>query len=112
LHPISLRSILIFSTPHILVFPVFWLSYQYRICAPLLSHSFYMPRPSHPSWLDHSNYTWRRVQVVKLLLQSPLTSSLFGPNILNTLFSNTRSLCSSLNVRDQVSRPYRATGKL
>jgi hypothetical protein len=24
-----------------------------------------MPRPSHPSWLDHSNYTWRRVQVMK-----------------------------------------------
>jgi hypothetical protein len=24
----------------------------------------YMPHPSHPSWLDHSNYTWRRVQTV------------------------------------------------
>jgi hypothetical protein len=22
----------------------------------------------HPSWLDHSNYTWRRVQVMKLLI--------------------------------------------
>jgi hypothetical protein len=22
----------------------------------------YMPRPSHSSWLSHSNYTWRRVQ--------------------------------------------------
>jgi hypothetical protein len=33
---------------------------------------------------------------------------LFGPDILlSTLFSNTLSLCSSLNVRDQVSRPYR-----
>jgi hypothetical protein len=21
-----------------------------------------MPRPSHPSWLDNFNYTWRRVQ--------------------------------------------------
>jgi hypothetical protein len=40
-------------------------------------------------------------------LQSPVTSSLFGPNILNTL-----SLCSSLNVRDQVSHPYRTKGKL
>jgi hypothetical protein len=28
------------------------------------------------------------------------------------LFSNTLSLCSSLNVRDQVSRPYRTTGKI
>jgi hypothetical protein len=23
-----------------------------------------MTRPSHPSWFDYSNYTWRRVQVV------------------------------------------------
>jgi hypothetical protein len=22
-----------------------------------------MPCPSHPPWLDHSNYSWRRVQV-------------------------------------------------
>jgi hypothetical protein len=27
-----------------------------------------MPCTSHPSWLDHSNYTWRRVQVMKLLI--------------------------------------------
>jgi hypothetical protein len=25
----------------------------------LFPHSCYMPRPSHPSWLDYSNYTWR-----------------------------------------------------
>jgi hypothetical protein len=36
--------------------------------------------------------------------QSPVTSSLFGPNILlSTLFSNNLSLCSSLNGRDQVT---------
>jgi hypothetical protein len=29
----------------------FWISHQYRICIPLLSHSCYMPCPSHPSWL-------------------------------------------------------------
>jgi hypothetical protein len=46
----------------------FWLSHQYPICIPLLPHSCYMHRPSHPSWLDYSNYTWRRVQVMKLLL--------------------------------------------
>jgi hypothetical protein len=40
-------------------------------------------------------------------LQTPITSFLFGPNILlSTLFSNTRSLCISLNVRDQVSHPH------
>jgi hypothetical protein len=30
--------------------------------------------------------------------------------LLNTLFSNTLSLCSSLNVSDQVSHPYKTTG--
>jgi hypothetical protein len=47
------------------------------------------------------------------LLHPPVTSSLFGPNILlSTLFSNTLSLFSSLNVRGQVSYPYRTTGKI
>jgi hypothetical protein len=27
-----------------------------------------MPCPPHPPWLDHSNYTWRNVQVLKLLI--------------------------------------------
>ena len=41
------------------------------------------------------------------------TSSLLGPNILlNTLFSNTLSLRSSLNVSDQVSLPYKTRGKI
>jgi hypothetical protein len=45
-------------------------------------------------------------------LQPPVTSSPFGPNILlSTLFWNTVSLCSSFNVRDQVSHPFKTTGK-
>jgi hypothetical protein len=45
-------------------------------------------------------------------LYSPVTSFLFGPNILlRTLFSNTLSLCSFFNVRGQVSHPYRITGR-
>jgi hypothetical protein len=40
-------------------------------------------------------------------LQPPVTYILFGPNIL----LNTLSLCSSLNVRGQVSHPYKTTGK-
>jgi hypothetical protein len=35
-----------------------------------------------------------------------------GPDILNTLFSSTLSLLSSLNVRDQVSHPYKTTGRI
>jgi hypothetical protein len=46
-------------------------------------------------------------------LHSPVTSSLLGPNILlRTLFSNTFSLYSSLSVRDQVSHPYKTTGRI
>ena len=43
---------------------------------------------------------------------SPIPSPPLGPNILlSTLFSHTLSLCSSLNVSDQVSHPY-ATCKI
>jgi hypothetical protein len=51
-----------------------------------------------------------------LIVQLPpfsFTSSLVGPNILlRTLFSNTLSLYSSLSVRDQVSHPYKTTGRI
>ena len=44
---------------------------------------------------------------------SLLTMSLLGPNILlSTLFSKTLSLRSSINVSDQVSHPYKTTGKI
>jgi hypothetical protein len=43
----------------------FWLSHQYPIWFPLLLNSYYIPCPSHPPWLDNSNYTWRRVQPMK-----------------------------------------------
>jgi hypothetical protein len=52
-------------------------------------------------------------KVMKLLtlwnfLQRPVTSSLLGPNIhLSTLFPNTINLCSSLNVRDEVSHQFK-----
>jgi hypothetical protein len=46
-------------------------------------------------------------------LHSLVTSSLLGPNSLfNTLFSNNLSLVSSLSVSDQVSHPYKTTGKI
>jgi phosphate starvation-inducible membrane PsiE len=48
-----------------------------------------------------------------LIMQFSPTSCHFGPNILlSILFSNTLNLCSSLNVRDKVSHPYRTTGKI
>ena len=46
-------------------------------------------------------------------LLSPVTLSLLDPNIiLGTLFSNTLSLHSSLNVSDQDSHQYKTTGKI
>ena len=50
---------------------------------------------------------------LRSLLHSHVTSSLLGPNILlNTLSSNTLSLRSSFSVIDQVSHPYKTTGKM
>ena len=46
-------------------------------------------------------------------LHSPVNSFLLSPNILlNTLFSNTLSLRSSLNFSDQLSHPYNTRGKI
>ena len=45
---------------------------------------------------------------LRSFLHSPVTSSLLSPNILlTTPLSNILSLCSSLNVSDQVSHPYK-----
>ena len=39
---------------------------------------------------------------------APITSSLFH----STIFSNNLSLCSSFNVRDQDTNPYKTAGKI
>jgi len=74
-----------------------------------------MPRPPHSSWLDHPNIIWG-VQMIKLLFiqYSLLHCYLFPlrPKYLpQHLFSNTLNLYSSLNVRDQVSHPYKQQAK-
>jgi hypothetical protein len=68
-------------------------------------------------WLNYSDYIWQRVQVMKLLImQSSPTSCHFIPlrskYSPQHLFSSTLSLCSSLNVRGQVSHTYETTGKV
>jgi hypothetical protein len=65
-------------------------------------HSFrfplpcYMPITSHPTSLDRSNYTWRRVHVAKLLnMQLSLRTCHFiclDPNILSEQSSQTPSV--------------------
>jgi hypothetical protein len=119
-YPISLRYILIFSTHLLLGFSssfspsVFPTNNLY----PPLFHSCYMPCSSHPPWLNHSQlFDCKEYNLQSSLLcrflQPPITSPLFDPDIiLRILFSNTLSLCSSLNVREHVSHPYRTTGKI
>ena len=75
--------------------------------------------PAHLILLDFITHTKLGEQVKSFIsslyniLHSPVTSSLLGPNILvNTLFSNTLSFLSSLNVSDQVSHPYKTKEKL
>jgi hypothetical protein len=75
-----------------------------------------MSRPPHPPWFNHPNNIRWRIQTVKFIIMqfsSRSVFSLLGPNILlNTVFSKTLSLCSSLKVRDQVSHPYSTIGKI
>ena len=81
-------------------------------------YALHVPHP-HLILLDFITWTILGEQYISLssslcnFLHSLVTSSLLGPNILlNTLFSNTFSPCSSLNVSDQVSYPHKTTGKI
>ena len=82
--------------------------------SPLL-HICYMPHPSHSSPLYRPNNIEKYTSFCSSLcsfFHSLVTSSLLGPNILlNTLFSNTLSLHSPLNVSYQVSHSF-TTGKI
>ena len=82
-----------------------------------LPDTCYMPRPYHLSRFDDPKILDEQYRSLSSslcsFLHSPVTSSLLGPNILlNTIFSNTLSLSSSLNVSDQVSHTYKKQAKL
>ena len=90
--------------------------HQNPVYSSPLPHTPYMPRPSH---LDFITLTILCEQYRTLsstlcsFLHSPVTSSLLRPNILlSALVLNTLSLCSSLNVNDQVSHPYKTRYKI
>jgi hypothetical protein len=80
------------------------------------SHACYMNQPSHPPSFDHCNKIWWSVQVKELLIMqsSPVSChfltlrSKYSPQY---LISNIINLFSSLSVRNQVSHPYKTTGK-
>jgi hypothetical protein len=68
-----------------------------------------MPCPFHPPWLDRSIILGEEYKLWSSswcsLLLPPVSSSLFGPNILNTLFSNTLSLSCLPTFLDINHRP-------
>ena len=109
LHPTCWRSILILpshlrlglpsdSFPHI--FPPI-------PCIRLSSPSYVLQAQTISFFSIWSSEQYRSLNSSSCsFLHSPVTSSLLSPNILlNTLFSSTLSLRSSLNVSDQVSHP-------
>jgi hypothetical protein len=74
---------------------------------------------SHSPSLDHYNYTiiWRKAQVIMLPIMqfSPALYNciLFQSKFhLSTLFLNNLSLCSSLNISNQISHPHITTDKI
>ena len=76
-----------------------------------------MLHSSNSSRFDHPNTIDREYRSLSSslcsFLHSPVTSSPLGPNILlSTLFSNTLTLRSSLNVSDQVLHPFKTTGNI
>jgi hypothetical protein len=119
--PISLRSILILSTHLHLGLPsgLYPSGFPTDILYVFILSAIRDTCPAYLILLDLINlillgeeYKLCRFSLCSFL-QSPVTSSLFSPNILlSTLFSNILILYSSPNVRDQVSHPYRTTGKI
>ena len=119
LHPTSWRSILILSA-HLrlgLSSGLFPSGFPTRTLYMRIISTMRAACPAHPSLLDLITWTifaeeYRPLSSSLRSFHSLVTSSLLGPNILNTLFSNTLSLRSSLNVSDQVSHSYTTTGKI
>jgi hypothetical protein len=118
-HPISLRSTLIlFSYPCLSISSGLLPSEQNCVCTSFLSYSMHATCPDHHTLLNFIILTFgggckSRSSSLSTFLQPCFTLFPLSPNtLLSTLFSCSLSLCSSLNVRDKVSYPYKTTGKI
>ena len=124
-HPTSWRSILILFFHLLLSLPsglfpsggfTTRFHHQHPVYTSAVPHPCYMSRLPHSSRFCHPKKLGEKYRSLSSslcsFLHSPVTSSLLGPNILlSILFSNALGLRISLNVCDQVSHPYKATGK-
>ena len=120
-HPISWRSILILSSHLFLGLPcvlfpsgfpttTLYTPLLSPICAACCAHLILL---HFITWTILSEQYRSLSSSLCSFLHSPVTLSLLGPNILlSSLFSNTLSLLSSLNVSDQVSHLYKTTVKI
>jgi hypothetical protein len=109
-HPITLRSILILSSyiclsPPSGLFPPGFSTNTVHAFIPSPMHAAY---PTHLFLLEFivlitfGQENKLRSSSLCSFLKPPVTSSVFGPNILfSTLFSNIFGLCSFLYIRDQ-----------
>ena len=103
-----------------------WVFYVFSFCQvfplnPCIHISFpkvfHVSSKSKFSWFSHSTIIWWALKFMKLLIMQshpipfyavPLIPSIF----LITLLSKNLFLCFSVSVRDKVSYPHKATGKI